>query len=208
MNKTTNFIKFNTILVLATVSGFATNLSTDSVYAKSEAPKTKPATTKIVEKKKANKSPRKSVGLVPPPPPTIPRVLPGDSLSIGSGLGLSAGIDYLSEEDLKFKLKTLQKNLEGLSLDLKDSTQRLEESVKRSSNFDGLFEEGVVSRKELESAKRETRRLKRSVEREELKVEEVKRVVAKVEARLAEMEKSKVKKTNSKKSTAKKKRRK
>lgn len=155
--------------------------------------------------KTANKSPlkkrvkrhiKKSRGnFVPPPPPSIPSVFDNSAMNMGA----SIAIDYMSLDDLKWKLKSLKKQLSSLELDMKDSLVALAETQKRDKTFEGLFAEGVVSKKELREAKREAKRVSRSVERDKLEIEEVKRVVHAFESRIKVLESSKKTKKRTKK---------
>lgn len=126
--------------------------------------------------------------LVPPPPPTMPD-MGGEMMVPGAfSMGTGAFIDYMSLEDLKLKYEGLKKELASLELDLADSKLLLSRKEKDCTNFDALFQEGVVSKRELEATHREAERLKRDVEREERKVEEARRVIGKVESRIKTLE--------------------
>lgn len=153
--------------------------------------------TKAVEKKKSTpvkKNRRKTTTLVPPPPPTIPSVVQSGPVSIGS----TGFIDYLSKEDLIWKKGNLEKELASRKLDLEDSISILTRKESQSKNFESLYAEGVVSKRELENTRRQTARLRRDVEREQREVDEVKRVLEKIEKRLAYLEKKTKKKVKKK----------
>lgn len=146
-------------------------------------------------KKTAPKKRSRGTTLVPPPPPTIPSVIDSGQVSMGS----TGFIDYLSEEDLEWKKKTLEKELAARELDLQDSKTILERKLKQSETFEALFAEGVVSKRELENTRRQTDRLKRDVERENRSVEEVKRILSKIDQRLATVNKKATPKRSKKK---------
>jgi hypothetical protein len=101
----------------------------------------------------------KSLILVPPPPPTQP------SLLDWSGLGdIPDSISYLNADELSAKLAHVQKKINNAKLQVKDSELKFAENKDKVERFNSLFTEGVVSRKELESAKKEVADLEQSAD--------------------------------------------
>jgi len=168
----------------------------------------KPIEKKQTVTKKSAAKKHSRATLVPPPPPTMPD-MGGEMMVPGAfSMGTGAFIDYMSLDDLKFKYEGLKKELDALELDLADSKLLLSRKEKDCTNFDALYQEGVVSKRELEATHREAERLKRDVEREERKVEEARRVIERVESRIKTLEakkKPKLKTPSKKKSQVRKK---
>ncbi|MBI1271321.1 hypothetical protein GC174_12905 [bacterium] len=148
----------------------------------------KPTEKKQTVTKKTGAKSHSRATLVPPPPPTMPD-MGGEMMVPGAfSMGTGAFLDYMSLDDLKLKYEGLKKELDSLELDLADSKLLLSRKEKDCTNFDELFQEGVVSKRELEATHREAERLKRDVEREERKVEEARRVVERVQSRIKTLE--------------------
>jgi len=102
-------------------------------------------------KKKTNHTnSNQSLILVPPPPPTQP------SLLDWSGLGdIPDSISYLNADELNAKLQRLRKRISNAKLQGKENQLKLAESKEKADRFESLYTEGVVSRKELETAHKE-----------------------------------------------------
>lgn len=164
-----------------------------------EEKKNKSPVKKAVEKKavkpKKKKIRKRSPKLVPPPPPTIPSIVSKENGAYVS----SIPVDYMSLKDLKWKKSVLTKQLEAYKMDEEDSLKAQEESARRAETFIGLYEEGVVSKKELEAAKRKAKRLAREVELDQLKLEGLNRSLNAVNNRIEYLEKAKSKKSKTKK---------
>lgn len=122
--------------------------------------------------------------LVPPPPPATPSFLP-DQLS---DLGDIGPLEFLSKDDLKFKLENLNKKLAAAKADQKDQEELTKEIKGKAERFDSLFAEGVVSKRELESSKKEAERSERDLERTNIKVAEYQRMTETVQERLTKVE--------------------
>jgi multidrug resistance efflux pump len=128
--------------------------------------------------------------LVPPPPPTMPTYLNATSPIAGSfDLGLS--VNFMSLEDLKFQQKTLQTKLEAAKLDEQDEARSNNEKKDRAQRFVELYKEGVVSRRELETAQQESERAIRDSGQSHIKVSEIDRVLTQVKERISSMEAAK-----------------
>lgn len=177
----------------------ATTLSLSEHLAKEKSEK-KPTTKPSIESKKkatASKQRSKTI-LVPPPPPSVPTML---AAPLG-GMETGIPIQYLSKDDLLFRQKAVEKRLENARLELEEQEKGANEKVDRAERFVSLYQEGVVSRKELETSKVAAERSKRETELSKLKVEELERLSTSIEERLAELNpKKKVSAAKSKKST-------
>lgn len=136
------------------------------------------------DKKKSEKRKAKEAVLVPPPPPSTPSFLP-DQIS---ELGEIGPLDYLSKDDLKFKLENLNKKLAAAKQDQKDQEEMTKEIKGKAERFDSLFAEGVVSKRELETSKKEAERSERDLERTKIKVAEYQRMAETVQERLTKVE--------------------
>lgn len=111
----------------------------------------------------------------------------------------------MSLDDLKFKMTSLSKQLDSLKEDLADQKNAAAEKTRRAASFVSLYEEGVVSRKELSNEQKEAARAKRDLESDELKVFEMERLLEKICKRTNVLEKrqTKPKSTRSKPSSKK-----
>lgn len=145
----------------------------------------KPAAEKAKEKPKKPAKPAQTVarqpklnnGLVPPPPPIMP---------IGmDALGMFAQpVDYLSLKELEARKKELAARLNELTSIFNDSERQIKERKERAELFDSLYQEGVVSRKELEIAKREAGEIDRDLKFKQDELESVKSSMRAVNNRL------------------------
>lgn len=70
---------------------------------------------------------------------------------------MSAPVEYLSEDQLKTARQDVVTRLEAAHSDLNEKTERNEELEKRAKLFTSLIEEGVVSRRELQTAERDSK---------------------------------------------------
>jgi|AGTN01.1.fsa_nt_gi hypothetical protein len=150
-------------------------------------PSDKNADGKTSDKKAKGDKPHrkaKETVLVPPPPPATPSFLPEQM----SDLGEIGPLDYLSKEDLKFKLDNLNKKLTAAKQDQKDQEDMTREIKGKAERFDSLFAEGVVSKRELETSKRDAERSERDLERTNIKVSELQRITETVQERLTKVE--------------------
>lgn len=92
----------------------------------------------------------KELILVPPPPPTQSTLL--DWSGIG---GIPDSISYLNADELRIKLEHIRKQINNAKLQVNDNELQFNESKDKVERFNSLYTEGVISRKELESAKKE-----------------------------------------------------
>ncbi len=158
---------------------------TDASSAKntSTAPVKKTVTAKA---KKSVPVPRLNNGLIPPPPPIVP---------IGMDvLGMYAQpVDYLSMKDLEARKKELALRFNELDSTVKEGERQIKERKERAELFESLYQEGVVSRKELEIAKREAGDGDRDFKFRQDELESVKVTMKAVNNRLAVLKKMEAK---------------
>ncbi|MBX9670221.1 MAG: hypothetical protein K2X93_21655 [Candidatus Obscuribacterales bacterium] len=140
-----------------------------------------PSTT-LEKASRKSKQPRNM--LIPPPPPTMPTYLNVPTTGFGDGFS----VQFMSLDDLKFQLKNLEKKLTAANEDEQEQTRVAKEKEERAARFDQLFEEGVVSRRELEQSHVEAERAKRDLEQAHIKVEENTRLIAQVKDRISAQE--------------------
>jgi myosin heavy subunit len=129
------------------------------------------------------KSPPANSRLVPPPPPTTPSFLVDPSMV--SLYGLSMPIDSLSREALKDREKEISVQFKDASAELEAKRKKHNERQERAENFKELYKEGVVSRREMETAEAEASEFAGEVERLESKTKELKSLLDRIKQRLA-----------------------
>lgn len=89
-------------------------------------------------------------GLVPPPPPDTPTMFAGDGFPPGFGI-----FDYNNPAALAGRRKDIASQLASAKKMLLDKEQRAKELKEKAVQFEQLFSEGVISRRELESAQKD-----------------------------------------------------
>lgn len=144
--------------------------------------KTVKTVTTTTSKKAAKPAARLNNGLVPPPPPIMP---------IGmDALGMyGAPVDYLSMKELEGRKKELTARFNELDSTVKDGERQINERKERANLFESLYQEGVVSRKELEVAKREAGDIDRDLKFKQDELESVKLSMKAVNNRLDALKK-------------------
>lgn len=90
-------------------------------------------------------------GLVPPPPPDTPTMFAGDGFPPGFGM-----FDYNNPAALAGRRKDIASQLASAKKMLIDKEQRAKELKEKAVQFEQLFSEGVISRRELESAQKDS----------------------------------------------------
>ncbi len=103
-----------------------------------------------VGKKTNGKRPGKGLVLVPPPPPDAPALLDWSPLG-----GTGEFSSFLNETELKAKLQHMQSQINDARLKVKESSEQLSSSKDRVEQFNSLYAEGVISRKELDVTKKD-----------------------------------------------------
>jgi len=91
-------------------------------------------------------------GLVPPPPPETPSMLSGPGYGGGLYMQQYMPVEMLSPESLKARQKQLTAQLKNAQDQAKDRQSRLGDKGDRAKQFESLYQEGVISRRELETA--------------------------------------------------------
>lgn len=149
---------------------------------------TAPAKAVTPQKKKVKKA--STTMLVPPPPPTIPTYLNVPQNS-AFDLGLGFSVPAMSLDDLKFQQKNVEKKLESAKIDERDQKRLMEREQERAKQFDGLFADGIVSRREFETAKEEADRSIRKLEQAHINVAESERLLSQIKERVQALEAAK-----------------
>jgi hypothetical protein len=98
--------------------------------------------------------------MVPPPPPDIPLMTGSSDEHLLSTLGVP--LDYLHKNDLLKMQTRLQASETKLQKEVNDRHQTLKEKRERATQFEDLYKEGVVSKHELEVARRELSEMEES----------------------------------------------
>lgn len=98
----------------------------------------------------AKHNPEPRVGLVPPPPPDTPTMFAGDGIFPGFGMP-----DFNNPAVLAGRRKDIASQLASAKKLLADKEQRTRELKDKATQFEQLFSEGVISRRELESAQKD-----------------------------------------------------
>jgi hypothetical protein len=112
------------------------------------APKSAKTQEKVVQVKHSS-SPR--LGLVPPPPPDTPTIFAGEGMFPGMG-----AIDFNNPAALAARRKDIASQLASAKKLLADKEQRTKELKDKVIQFQSLYSEGVISRRELETAQKES----------------------------------------------------
>lgn len=103
--------------------------------------------------------------LVPPPPPSIPGVLATPHMVPGFEV-----IEFVSHDELIELCQRTTTDWERASKKLEQTKKQSEEKKKRAHSFETLYSEGVVSRRELESAQHEASSMDDDVSEQEQRV--------------------------------------
>ena len=110
-------------------------------------------------------------------------------------------VDYLSIKELEGRKKELAARFNELDSIVGDGIRRIRERKEHAELFESLYQEGVVSRKELEAAKREAGDIDRDLKFKQDELESVKISMKAVNNRLAVLKKAEEKLNASKKSS-------
>lgn len=106
--------------------------------------------------------------LVPPPPPDEPALL----VAPGSH-DLPFAYEYMNKDLLSARLKDLQKQLGEARQELEDKITQAQDNKEKSVRFSELYNEGVVSRRELEESEKAAADSQREVEKFKASVTEL-----------------------------------
>ena len=132
--------------------------------------------------KKLSPKEKSMMPLVPPPPPVTPSFLVGPGFS-----ETPFSVEYMSKDDLNAKLKEIQVGLDDANQQLKDKQNDIADTKDKAKRFVSLFEEGVVSRRELEAAQKDANDADKEIERVKLKVSSLETQKKSVQNRLSEL---------------------
>jgi len=119
---------------------------------------------------------------VPPPPPVTPTMM-GDGSEYAFFSGLP--VEMMSKEALKDRVKEISIQYKDACRELEDHTTAKQEKIQRAQDFAGLYKEGVVSRRELETSQREASEVNSDIDRLTFKVKELKGLLDRINKRLA-----------------------
>ena len=136
-------------------------------------------------RKKAGQSSNHTPILVPPPPPEQASLL--DWSNIGN---MNESFNLFNEEELKQKLANLRKETINAQLALEEANTEVAEAKDKAERFVSLYSEGVVSRKELEVAKKQVSEKERLSQEKKGKVEDLKAQENAILRRLASLKKN------------------
>jgi hypothetical protein len=136
-------------------------------------------------RKKTGQNSNRTPVLVPPPPPEQTSLL--DWSNIGN---MNESFNFLNEEELKQKLANLQKETINAQLALEETNTEMAEAKDKAERFVSLYSEGVVSRKELEVAKKQVSEKERSSQEKKGEVEDLKAQENAILRRLASLKKN------------------
>ncbi|MBS1996498.1 MAG: hypothetical protein JSS86_09320, partial [Cyanobacteria bacterium SZAS LIN-2] len=147
---------------------------------------TKTAETKTAEIKTAAKTRKKVVAagahFVPPPPPFTPTMM-GDVTDFGMFSGVP--VELLSKDALKDRAKEISIQYKDACRELEDHTQAKQDKIQRAKDFVGLYQEGVVSRRELEASQKEANEVNSDIDRLTFKTKELKGLLDRINKRLS-----------------------
>ena len=130
-------------------------------------------------------------GLVPPPPPVVPTIGPEGMMGMGPMIFVGENVEYMPLADvLELKDKTT-KDIEKTKRSLDDLTALAIEKSQRAVNFDALYAQGVVSKRELEASKREDESTARELADQKQNLSVLDQKMARIERRIADLNKKK-----------------
>jgi multidrug resistance efflux pump len=112
-----------------------------------------------------------------------------------------APVDYLSLKELEGRKKELTARFNELNSSVGDGERQIKERKDKAELFESLYQEGVVSRRELEAAKREAGEIDRDLKFKLDEFESVKISMKAVNNRLAMLKKQEEKMNSSKKNS-------
>jgi hypothetical protein len=123
--------------------------------------------------------------LIPPPPPVQPSLLLGPDFAGG----MPFGFDGMNKDEVAKKAKELGQQLKDMQDVLKEKQDLVQEAKDKAARFKPLFEEGVVSRHELEAAEKEAVDADRELDRINRRVSEFQVQKQSVDSRLNDFNK-------------------
>jgi vacuolar-type H+-ATPase subunit I/STV1 len=162
--------------------------SSDTKAPGSKTPITKTASLKKEESKVHEHNESRRNGLVPPPPPETPALLSAPAFG-NVYLQQFLPVEETSPDTLKQREKDLNTHLQNAKVELKDKQKALSDKSDRIKQFDELFQEGVISRRELESSKEELKQSQSDIDTAKSMVSDIQYALARVGDRLKALSK-------------------
>lgn len=149
----------------------------------------KPATSSKPAVKKV-KAKRDVFGpFVPPPPPNIPTF--SSIGEMGSFDMDMSGLYFLSESELKSRLASHELRLKNAESKLKNQIENLDETKNRAKGMVELFDQGIISKKELENSSNESDQAVADLEEAKGKVKDLELTIRAMNERLSVLQKRK-----------------
>jgi hypothetical protein len=121
--------------------------------------------------------------LVPPPPPDTPSLMSGPPYG-NLYLQQFLPVETMSPDALKQHEKDLGNRLQTAKAELKDKEKNLSEKTDRAKQFSSLFDEGVISRRELELSKEELKQSNSEIDTAKNKVSDLQLAITRVSDKL------------------------
>ncbi len=149
------------------------------------------------EKDKHSTSVRKATRpaslLVPPPPPDTPTMIPNfGALNDSNGL---MPMEYMSPELLKKRKEDLVAQLADAKSEAKKRQDEAQSIKEKGEQFKTLFDEGVISKRELDAAQKDASDVDSSINRAKLRVSELQTLLDGVSGRINQINKREAKAT-------------
>jgi len=119
---------------------------------------------------------------VPPPPPVTPTMM-GDGADYAFFSGMP--LEMLSKDALKDRAKEISIQYKDACRELADHNVAKQDKIQRAKDFVGLYQEGVVSRRELETSQKEADEVNSDIDRLTFKVKELKGLLDRINKRLS-----------------------
>ncbi len=134
---------------------------------------------------------------IPPPPPVTP--LGGQFIFVPSGGNL-----FLDETDMKKRRAQLAAELKKAKESQQEQDQRLSEKKERCQQFDSLYKDGIISRREYESAQDTLAQAQTDVEASHQRVRDLQREIDAIDSQSKLSSKTTTTKISNKTTTVKK----
>jgi len=108
-----------------------------------------------------------------------------DPSMMGMGMGMyGMQVEYMSKDALKDRVKEISMQYKDASAELANRKASQSEIAERAKNFEQLFTEGVVSRRELETAQKDASGSDIDISRLESKCRDLKSILDRINKRL------------------------
>jgi hypothetical protein len=124
--------------------------------------------------------------LVPPPPPDTPTMIPEFGGDDSNGL---MPMEYMSPDLLKKRKQDLVAQLADAKSEAKKRVDEAQSIKDKGAQFKTLFEEGVISKRELDAAEKEANDVDSSINRAQLRVSELQTLLDGVSGRINQISK-------------------